>query len=163
MMLALLGAPELAMFETQATYEPGLLYVGWAHQLRGDSAAAQTAFRGALAQLDSVLGELPDDWRVHASRGLALAGLGQQSEMKKEADWLARSTAYADPFDRAELAEARAMIFGQAGLVNEALAEIEPLLAGPSNTSAHMVRLDPRYDPMRDDAGFQALLEKYGN
>ena len=79
------------------------------------------------------------------------------------ADWLTRSTAYRDAYDRPLLSELRAKIFAQAGLVDEALAELEPLLAGPSITNVHMVRLDPRYDPIRDNPRFQALLEKYEN
>ncbi len=114
-------------------------------------------------QLDLALCELTGDWRVHASRGLALTGLGRQPEAKREGDWLARSRVYADPFDRPVLSEVRPMIFAQAGFVEEALAEIEPLLAGPSVTSVHMLRLDPRWDPIRNDPRFQALLEKYGN
>ena len=102
-------------------------------------------------------------WLRATPARLALAGLGLQSEAKEEADWLTRSRAYADFVDRGKLAEARAMIFAQAGFVNEALAEIEPLLAGPSYTSAHMLRLDPRYDPMRDDSHFVALLGEYEN
>ena len=162
-LLMSLGAPEAVTFEAQYSYEPGLLYAAWAHQLRKDRPAATLAFTGALAQLDSVLQELPDDWRLHASRGLAAAGLGRQSQARQEADRLTRSTAYRGPFDRPLLSAARAMIFAQAGLVDEALAEIEPLLAGHSRTSVHLVRLDPRYDPIRDDPRFQALLEKYGN
>ena len=45
----------------------------------------------------------------------------------------------------------------------EYAAEIEPLLTGPSVTSVHLFRLDPRYDPIRDEPRFQALLEKYEN
>ena len=55
------------------------------------------------------------------------------------------------------------MIFAQARLVEEALAEIELLLAGPSITSVHMVRMDPRYDPIRENPRFQALLDRYEN
>jgi hypothetical protein len=40
--------------------------------------------------------------------------------------------------------------------------EIERLLAGPSyDISVHTLRLDPRWDPIRDDPRFQALLKKY--
>ena len=46
---------------------------------------------------------------------------------------------------------------------DEALVEIEQLLAGPSLTSVHTLRIDPRWHPIRDDPRFQALLEKYGN
>jgi TolB-like protein len=162
-LLTILDTPEQMTFEVYRAYEPGLLYAAWAHRLRGDPTAADHAFTGALVQLDSVLRELPDDWRPHASRGLALAGLGRQSEAMREADWVTRSKAYTDLFDRPALSERRAMIFAQAGLADEALAEIEPLLAGPSFTSVHILRLDPRWDPIRDDPRFQALLEKYEN
>ncbi len=162
-LLTLLDRPALVTFEAQGSYEPALLYAAWAHQLSGDEAAAAQAFMGALVQLDSAVHELPNDWRVHESRGLALAGLGRQSEAKREADWLTRSRAYADLYARPSLSAARAMIFAQAVLVEEALSEIEPLLAGPSWTSTHMLRLDPRWDPIRDDPRFQELLERYEN
>ncbi len=53
-------------------------------------------------------------------------------------------------------------IAAQAGLVSEALSELEPLLASPSSMSIHMLQLDPRWDPIREDPRFQELLERYG-
>jgi TolB-like protein/Flp pilus assembly protein TadD/tRNA A-37 threonylcarbamoyl transferase component Bud32 len=161
--LALLGEPERVTFKAQQDFEPGLLYAAWAFRLRGEETAATRAFTGALVQLDSAIRELPDDWRVHVSRGLVLASLGRVSEARLEAVWLRESPAYTDQLFRVVLSEARAMIFAQAGLVDEALSELEPLLAGPSHTSVHMIRLDPRWDPIREHPRFQALLEQYGN
>jgi serine/threonine-protein kinase len=159
-LLTLLGdTPELVTYQPQWEYTPGLLYAAWAFQLRGDRATATRAFAGALVQLDSVLLELPGDPRVHMSRGLALAGLGRQSEAREVADIV---IGYG-PYNRAFWGEVRSMIFAQANLKEEALAEIELLLAGPSFTSVHMVRIDPRYDPIRDDPRFQALLDQYEN
>jgi hypothetical protein len=43
-----------------------------------------------------------------------------------------------------------------------ALDEIERLLAGPSWLSVHTLRLDPRWDPIRNHPRFTALLKKYG-
>jgi tetratricopeptide (TPR) repeat protein len=160
-LLTLLGAPETVMFESQSSYEPGLLYAAWAHQLRGDGNAATRAFTGALAQLDLALVELPGDWRLRASRGLALAGLGRGAEARAEAEWL--RTTVPRGFDRADKVqyEAVAMIFTQVGAMDEALREIEQLLEGPSMTSVHTLRLDPRFDAIRNNPRFQALLEKY--
>ncbi len=162
-LLALLGEPELVTFEARDAYEPGLLLAGWAHELSGDSIEADWTFRGALRQLDSALSELPKDWRVHAARGLVLAVLGRRREALREANWLKESIVYLDAHDGPRLTEARALIFAQSGFLDEALGEIELLLVGPSWTSTHMLRLDPRYDPIRDDPRFQALLERYGN
>ncbi|MFC1661359.1 tetratricopeptide repeat protein [Gemmatimonadota bacterium] len=160
-LLILLGAPQVVTLESQRSYEPGLLYAAWAHQLRGESNEATRAFTGALAQLDSALVELPDDWRMRASRGLALAGLGRRTEARAEAEWLRKTVP--PGFDRADKVEyeAVALIFTQVGPTGEALREIELLLEGPSMTSVHTLRLDPRFDAIRDDPRFQALLERY--
>lgn len=74
--------------ETQQFFEPSALYAGWAHQLRGDPRSARAAFDSARVLLDSVIRELPDDWRVHVARGLALAGLGRLDEALREARWI---------------------------------------------------------------------------
>jgi len=34
-------------------------------------------------------------------------------------------------------------------------------LASPSYLSVELFRLDPKYEGIRDDSGFQALLERY--
>ena len=47
---------------------------------------------GALVQLDSVASERPDDWRVIASRSLALAGLGRHIQAIAECDKLQQSS-----------------------------------------------------------------------
>ena len=162
-LLALLPEPQRVIYRGYEIYEPALLYVGWAQQLRGDSGAARRAFSGALAQLDSALRELPRDPGIHGARGLALAGLGRRAEAKREADWLLApvdsiETDYAQYFRTSA-----ALILAQAGFHDEALPLIERLLPGPSMlVSGPMLRLDPRWDPIRRDPRFQALVRRYG-
>ena len=161
-LLAMLGGAD-QMVSYGGHQEPGLLYRAWAHQLRGDREGAAVAFRGALTQLDSALGRHPEHWGLHASRGLALAGLGREADARKEAEWLTTSQEYRDLYGRGNIFEARAMIFAQLGLAQEAVTELEPVLDGPSRVSAPLIGLDPRYDPIRQDPRFQRLLRKYAN
>ncbi len=150
------------IFEGYRIFLPSSLYAAWAHQLRGDHPAARAAFDSARVVLDSVIRELSDDWRVHAARGLALAGLGRRDEALLEARWLQHSVVYReDAFDGPWLAEDRARILAQAGDAQAALDEIERLLARPSWLSVHTLRLDPRWDPIRDHPRFRALQAKY--
>ena len=154
------GYPDV--IEVQDLYLPSALYSAWAHQVLGDHAAGHAAFDSARVRLESSLLELPDDWRVHAAFGMALAGLGRRDEALREARWLEQSVVYReDEFDRALLAEDRARILAQAGDTEAALDEIERLLEGPSFLSTHTLRLDPRWDPIRKHPRFIALLAKY--
>ena len=161
-LLALLRRTPQPVFDNQGSYLPTALYAAWAHQLRGDRAAARAAFDSARVLLDSVVVLLPDDYRLHAARGLALAGLGRRQEALREGRWLQQSKVYReDALTGPNLAEARARILAAIGDAAAALSEIERLLAGPSNLSVHTLRLDPRWDPIRNDPRFQALLVRY--
>ncbi len=163
-LLALLGRLPLTVFDAQLSYFPLSLYAAWAHRMRGDDRAAQSAFRSALVLLDSALAVVPDDWRIHAARGFALAGLGRRQEAQRETRWLQECEVYRnDAQFGPHVAERRAEILAAIGEADTALAEIERLLVEPSWITAHILRLDPRWDPLRDDPRFQALLVKYAN
>jgi len=162
--LELLESTDEAVLQGMHNFVPTSLAAAWAHALRGDTAAARASFHSARVLLDSLIGELPDDWRVHAALGYALAGLGHREEALSEARWLERSEPYrADALTGKLVAQDRALLLALAGEVEAALTELEPLLAGPSFTSSHYVDLDPRWDSIRDDPRLEALLERYRN
>jgi len=162
-LLQALTTANARVLEEQDYFLPTSLGAAWAHQLRGDSPAARSAFDSALTLLDSVSKERPGDWRVHAARGLVLAGLGRRTEALREARWLRESTVYrTDAVGGAQVAEDRARILAQAGETSAALDEIQRLLAAPSWLSVQILWLDPRWDPIRRDPRFRALLSRYG-
>jgi len=161
-LLRVLLASRAEAFDGQPFFWPKSLYAAWAHRLRGDRLLARAAFDSALVLVDSVLKKLPDDWRVHAARGLVLAGLGRGDEARREARWLEQSVVYrADAFFGAVCAEARARVLAQVGDADAALDQIDRLLTKPAFFSIHSIQLDPLYDPIRDHPRFKALLAKY--
>jgi len=162
-LLQMLQSVHDRVFEGQQYFLPSAQAAAYAYQLRGDHTLAQAAFDSALVLVDSAMKRLPDDPRVHAARGLVLAGLGRRDEALDEARWLQRSEEYGkDAFGGPYVAEDRARILAQAGDVNAALDEIERLLAGPSFLSVHTLRLDPSWDPIREHPRFKALLVEHG-
>ena len=129
---------------------------------RGDLPSERRALEASLALVDSAIKERGDDERIHAARGLTLAGLGRRAEALREASWLHESLPYRhDKFQGHVVAENRARIMAQLGETDAALDEIESLLAEPSHVSVHTLRLDPSWDPIRDQPRFRALLAKY--
>jgi tetratricopeptide (TPR) repeat protein len=166
-LFALLESAPDAVFESLTSYYPRSLAAAWAHEMRGDDGAARTAFDAARVFLDSAAAVLSNDWRVHAARGLALAGLGRRQEALREARWLEQSVVYReDAHWGPAAAEERARILARAGEADAALEEIEQLLARQASgfmLSVHTLRLDPRWDPIRAHPRFQALLVRYEN
>ncbi len=163
-LLGLLATSRMHVVDAYHKFQPAALYAAWAHQLRGDPAAARAAFDAALMVADSALAAAPaDDWRLHAARGLALAGLGRREEALREARRLEQDPVYReDAVFGPMVAEQRAQVLAQAGDARAALEEIERLLAGPSFwVSVPTLRLDPRWDLIRDHPRFQALLVEY--
>jgi TolB-like protein/tetratricopeptide (TPR) repeat protein len=162
-LLVLVAGAGLTVVEDQNSYYPSALYAAWAYLLRGDMARARASFDSARVVLDSAERALPGDWRVHAALGQALAGLGRRAAALREARWLAESPVYrgGDRLYGAYVAQERAQILARVGDSDDALREIERLLAEPSWVSVHVLRLGPRWDPIRGDPRFQALLAKY--
>ena len=165
-LLVVLKSARTPLLQSSTLLWPTSLLAGWAHQLRGDELAAGAAFDSARALTDRliVIQREPDDaGRLHAARGLALAGLGRKEEAMRDASWLREAAPLRHDATIAPLLrESRARIYARLGDADRALDEVEPLLAEPSLMSVHTLRVDPLWDPIRNHPRFRALLARAG-
>jgi TolB-like protein/Tfp pilus assembly protein PilF len=151
------AAPEL--IRLQRSFHARDLLIAWARQGQGDAAGARSAFASAHATIGAALRKEPEDERLHIAHAYALAGLGRRAEAEAA---IRRASSLVPPALDAFLstfyAQDYAAIRAQAGDAAGAIADLQRLLRGPSFLSAHNLRLDPIWDPIREDPRFQALL-----
>src|SRR5262252_3241049 len=152
---------ELLIVETSAPF-PKALLKGIVHQLQGDKPTAQTEFEQARIISENLLREAPEDPARHAQRGLILAALNRKQEAiaegKRAVELLPESQdAFAGPQCTASLAQ----IYALTGEADDAFRLIDHLLETPNGITIPLLKLDPVWDPLRNDPRFKALIDKY--
>jgi serine/threonine-protein kinase len=140
--------------------------LGWAQEAAGDHAAAQETWRQARSELESFLKEQPENYTLIGD--LALTNMGLRD--KGSALALSQRVIAANPIERDPLTgpypiEILARVAAQMGEPDRAIAALLKLLSIPYAgvvgniplTSA-LLRLDPMFDPLRNDPRFQKLV-----
>jgi tetratricopeptide (TPR) repeat protein len=161
--LGRLQAETRGAIDNQEAYSPIPLWRGQVYRLASQPDLARRSFEAARAELEQKVRHPPDDVsRLHSSLGIAYAGLGRPDDAVREARLGCELMPASKDALRAILRlEDLAVVYTMVGRSAEAIAALDDLLARSGWYTAHVLRLDPRWDPLRGDARFQALLSKY--
>ena len=161
-LIALQDQSKIEWFEHQIISYPKSLVIAEAFAFKGDMERSRSEYEVALTKIEQALADRPDDYRLHASLGMALAGLGRKAQAiaagKKAIEIMpVEKDAYIGPQFIVDLA----LIYTQLGEVDEALDQLDLMLSIPSKFSVTVLRMDPRWDALRDHPKYQELLAKY--
>jgi serine/threonine-protein kinase len=143
-----------------------LLDLGLAQQRAGNVAASKTAYQQAVQEITQALSKIDVDARVsaddlHSSLGVAYAGLSDAPRAISEGQkGLEMRPTSEDPFEGPVREEQMAQIYALLGDADKAIPILKKWIQVPSATdiTPALLRIEPIWDPIRNDPRFQELL-----
>ena len=162
--------------EILATPNPALGYtngelrffLGWAQEVGGEHAAAQESWRQARSELETFLKEQPDNYALIGDMALTSMALGDKAAaLALVQRAVATSPLEKDALDGSAALEFLVRVSAQAGEPDRAITAIQKLLSIPDTgfcsvgmpLTPAVLRLDPMFDPLRNDPRFQKLAQ----
>ena len=141
-------------------------WLGWAQDVAGDHAAAQESWRQARSELEPFLKEQPDNYVLIGDLALVNMGLGDKAAaLALSEQAMTVLPLEKDAVDGPAPIEVFARVAAQLGEPDRAIAALQKLLSIPSEgalasrvpLTPALLRLDPMFDPLRNDQRFQKL------
>jgi len=145
------------------------LWLGWAQEVAGDHAGARESWRQARSEMEPFLKEQPDNYSLIGDLALINMSLGD----KADAFALSERASAANPVEKDAVTgpypiEILARVAARMGEPDHAIVALQKLLSIPYSGSVAfgvpltpaLLRLDPMFDPLRNDPRFRKLCEE---
>jgi TolB-like protein/class 3 adenylate cyclase/Tfp pilus assembly protein PilF len=144
-------------------------WLGWAQEVAGDHVGARESWRQARSEMEPFLKEQPDNYSLIDDLALINMSLGD----KAAALAFSERAIAANPVEKDAVTgpipiEILARVAARMGEPDRAIAALQKLLSTPYSGSFSfgvpltpaLLRLDPVFDPLRNDPRFQKLCEE---
>jgi len=142
-------------------------WLGWAQEVAGDHAAAQESWKQARSELEPFLRQQPENWVLIGDLALVNMGLGDKTAAFAFVEKaITVNPIEKDPMDGPGSIEILARVSAKMGEPERAVDALQKLLSTPYESPLNaanvpltlaLLRLDPMFDPLRNDPRFQKL------
>ena len=146
----------------QFQYSPSSLLRAQLETMHGNATAARKYFDSARVQLEREQKAHPADERVYSALGITYAGLGRKEDAIRDGKHGVEllpieKEAWRGSYRLADLAR----IYAMTGDQDLALDVLERLLSIPCEVSATFLKIDPRWNSLRENKRFQSLVNNH--